>query len=60
MSERTKDDILRECAVIFCNLGVDSTKEERKEAKRKEWEPLKELKTIDPEEYKFYLECKDK
>lgn len=57
---KTKDEILRECATIFCNLGSDSTKEERKEAKRKEWELLSQLKDIDPEEYKFYRENRDK
>lgn len=57
---RTKDDILRECASIFSKLGIDSTKKERAEAKKQEWELLKELKTIDPEEYEFYRECRDK
>lgn len=56
----TKDDILRECAKIFCNLGKDSTPEERKEAKRKEWELLKQLKDIDPEAYAFFRDSRDK
>ena len=56
----TKDDIYRECATIFANLGTDSTKQEKREAKRKEWELLKQLKEIDPEEYEFYRLAKDK
>lgn len=56
----TKDDILRECASIYTKLGSDSTKAERKEAQRQEWELLKKLKEIDPEEYEFYRLAKDK
>jgi hypothetical protein len=56
----TKDDILRQCASIYTKLGSDSTKAERKEAQRQEWELLKKLKEIDPEEYEFYRLAKDK
>ena len=56
----TKDDILRECASIYTKLGSDSTKAEVREARRQEWELLKKLKEIDPEEYEFYRHAKDK
>lgn len=55
----TKDDILKACASIYTKLGIDSTKAERKEARRQEWELLKKLKEIDPEEYEFYRLAKD-
>lgn len=54
------DQILEQCAKLFCNLGSDSTTEERKEAKRKEWEVLEELRVVDPEGYKFHLQTRDK
>ena len=55
----TLESILRECATLFSNLGVDSTKEERKEAKVKEWQLLSKLKDIDKEEYEFYKRTRD-
>ena len=56
----TKDEILREAVLIFTKLGSDSTKEERKQAKKQEWEILKQLKDIDYEEYQFYRDARDK
>lgn len=57
--DRTVDDIYRECATLFSNLGIDSTKEEREEAKAKEWELLQELKEIEPELYEFFKQTRD-
>jgi len=56
----TKDEILHEAVLIFTRLGSDSTKRERQEAKRQEWEILKKLKDIDPEEYEFFRSVRDK
>lgn len=56
----TKDEIFKEAVSIFTRLGSDSTKAERKEAKRQEWEVLKKLKDIDPEEYEFFRSVRDK
>ena len=57
--KHTLESILRECATLFSNLGVDSTKEERKKAKVKEWQLLSKLKDIDKEEYEFYKRTRD-
>ena len=54
-----KETILRQCATLFSNLGIDSTEQERAEAKKKEWELLAKLKEIEPEEYEFYKRTKD-
>lgn len=54
-----KETILRQCATLFSNLGIDSTGEERAEAKEKEWELLSKLKEVDPEEYEFYKRTRD-
>ena len=54
-----KETILRQCATLFSNLGIDSTDEERAEAKAKEWELLSKLKDVDPEEYEFYKRTRD-
>lgn len=53
------DDIYQRACVIFTNLGSDSTAEDRKEAKRKEWEVLEQLRVVDPEGYKFHLQTRD-
>tara|TARA_R110002020_G_scaffold40381_1_gene119414 strand:+ start:230 stop:427 length:198 start_codon:yes stop_codon:yes gene_type:complete len=59
IKELTKDDILRECATLFSNLGIDSTDEDRKKAKEREWFLLSMLKDIDREEYEFYKRTRD-
>ena len=59
MSKRTKDDIYRECATLFSNLGSDSTPKEKQDALDKEWELISELKEIDPEEYEFLRKVRD-
>jgi predicted HAD superfamily Cof-like phosphohydrolase len=51
----TKDEIYRQCVMMFAQLGSDSTIEERKEVKRKERELLAQLKNIDPVEYEFFM-----
>jgi hypothetical protein len=47
------DELLRQNALIQCNLGTDSTKEERAEAKRQWMELAVQIREIDP---KFYRE----
>ena len=59
IKELTKDDILRECATLFSNLGIDSTDEDRKKAKEREWFLLSMLKDIDREEYEFFKRTRD-
>lgn len=54
-----RDEILKEAAMVFTRLGSNSTKKEREEAKREEMRILAKLKDIDPEEYRFYKQCKD-
>jgi hypothetical protein len=54
-----KETILRQCATLFSNLGIDSTEEDIAEAKKKEWELLSKLKEVDPEEYEFYKRTRD-
>lgn len=50
MSEKeTIDGKLRQCASLFANLGIDSTKEEREEAYAKEKALLEEIKEINLE-----------
>jgi len=56
----TKDEIFKEAVLIFTRLGSDSTRKERQEAKRQEWEVLKKLKDVDPEEYEFFRSVRDK
>lgn len=41
------DQKLKECAALYTNLGVESTEEERLEAKRKETGILHEIMEID-------------
>lgn len=43
------DCVLRRNARLFTNLGVDSTKDERQEAKRQERENLKRIRRYDTE-----------
>ena len=47
------DELLQQNATIQANLGIDSTAEEREEAKRKWMELAKQIREIDP---KFYRE----
>ena len=47
------DELLQQNATIQSNLGIDSTTEEREEAKRKWMELAKQIREIDP---KFYRE----
>ena len=54
-----KETILRQCATLFSNLGIDSTDEDRKKAKEREWFLLSMLKDIDEEEYEFYKRTRD-
>ena len=42
------DEVLHECAKIFQNLGVSSTKKERTEAKAEERRLLKSVRSLDP------------
>lgn len=51
----TKDDIFKECVMLFTKLGVDSSLEERKKAKQQERKLLEKLKYIDPVEYEFFM-----
>ena len=43
------DRVLQENAMLFQNLGVDSTKTERNEAKAQEKRNLKAIKHLDPD-----------
>lgn len=54
-SALTKDDIFRECVMLFTQLGVSSTPEERKAVKQQERKLLEKLKYIDPVEYEFFM-----
>jgi len=47
------DELLHQNALIQCNLGTDSTKEERAEAKKQWMELAVQIRDIDP---KFYRE----
>ena len=47
------DELLQQNATIQANLGIESTAEEREEAKRKWMELAKQIREIDP---KFYRE----
>ena len=47
------DELLHQNALIQCNLGTDSTKEERTEAKKQWMELAMQIRDIDP---KFYRE----
>jgi predicted HAD superfamily Cof-like phosphohydrolase len=56
----TKDEIFKQCVMLFANLGKESTAEEKAEAYRKEAELLEQLKYIDPEEYEFFMSLNKK
>ena len=47
------DELLHQNALIQCNLGTDSTKEERTESKKQWMELAMQIRDIDP---KFYRE----
>lgn len=51
VSRKIIDDFLRENAHIECNLGLDSTPEERKIAKEKQAKLFAKIKMIDSEFY---------
>jgi len=60
-SDRKKIDALLEMdANIYCNLGIDSTKTERYEAKKLSKQIYRAIKTIDPEQGQKYLYHMDK
>lgn len=43
------DNILRKMASIYTNMGIDSTEQEKQEAKQKELQYIGEIAKIDPE-----------
>ena len=43
------DDILRQMARIYTNIGIDSTEQEKQEAKQRELQLIGEIAKIDPE-----------
>lgn len=43
------DNILRQMASIYTNIGIDSTEQEKQEAKQKELQLIGEIAKIDPE-----------
>jgi len=43
------DNILREMASIYTNIGIDSTEQEKQEAKQRELQLIGEISKIDPE-----------
>ena len=43
------DDILRQMASIYTNIGIDSTEQEKQEAKQRELQLIGEIAKIDPE-----------
>lgn len=51
------DKLLQANASIQCNLGIESTKEERQEAKRKWMELAKKIKELDPKFYKERIQA---
>jgi predicted HAD superfamily Cof-like phosphohydrolase len=54
-SSMTKDDIFKKCVMLFTQLGVDSTVDERAKVKQQEKKLLEKLKYIDPAEYNFFM-----
>lgn len=51
----TKDEIFRECVMLFTKLGVNSSLEEREKTKQEERKLLEKLKYVDPVEYEFFM-----
>jgi len=43
------DTILQEMARIYTNIGIDSTEQEKQEAKQRELQLIGEIAKIDPE-----------
>lgn len=43
------DNILKKMASIYTNMGIDSTEQEKQEAKQKELQYIGEIAKIDPE-----------
>ena len=43
------DEILRQMASIYTNIGIDSTEKEKQEAKQHELQLIGEIAKIDPE-----------
>ncbi len=61
ISADTKKDLLLEMdATIYTNMGTDSTKQERSQAKKNSTEIYKAIYKIDPMEGFYYLYSKDK
>jgi hypothetical protein len=53
------DELLRIDSYIRTDLGIDSTKKEIDEAKRKSARIIREIKKIDPEEGKLFTNYPD-
>ncbi len=43
------DEILRQMASIYTNIGIDSTEQEKQDAKQRELQLIGEIAKIDPE-----------
>jgi hypothetical protein len=54
------DELLRIDAGLYCNLGIDSTTNERNEAKRHSREIYKAIKTLDKDMGDSFLNLMDK
>lgn len=51
----TKDEIYKKCVMLFTQLSVNSTLEEKQAVKQQERKLLEKLKYIDPAEYEFFM-----
>ena len=49
MRDPAIDAILQEMASIYTNIGIDSTEQEKQEAKQRELQLIGEISKIDPE-----------
>ena len=54
-SPLTKDEIYKKCVMLFTQLSVNSTLEEKAAVKQQERKLLEKLKHIDPDEYEFFM-----
>lgn len=45
------DSLMHKCQIIECNLGIDSTDEEREKAKNEQLILLSKIKDLDPLKY---------
>ena len=57
--KRKIDSLLEMDSNIYCNLGIDSTKSEKKEAKKLSKQIYRAIKTLDPEQGNKYLYLMD-